>query len=68
MEWIWGFILMTNEDKQDCLTILNEMKAMCVKFDYSNSTTAEFVYDMDMSIRAIIEIIENKPIKIKKML
>lgn len=51
---------MTNEDKQDCLTILNEMKDMCVKFDYSDSTTAEFIYDMDMSIRAIIEIIENK--------
>ena len=59
---------MTNEDKEDCLTILNEMKDMCVKFDYSDPTTAEFVYDMDMSIRAIIEIIENKPLKIKKML
>lgn len=58
---------MTDEDKQDCLTILNEMKDMCVKFDYSNSTTAEFVYDIDMSIRALIEIIENKPLKIERM-
>ena len=58
---------MTNEDKEDCLTILNEMKDMCVKFDYSDPTTAEFVYDMDMSIRAIIEIIENKPLKIERM-
>lgn len=59
---------MTNEDKADCLTILNEMKDMCVKFDYSDSTTAEFVYDMDMSIRALIEIIENKPLRIERML
>lgn len=58
---------MTDADKQDCLTILNEMKDMCIKFDYSDSTTAEFVYDMDMSIRAIIEIIENKPHKIERM-
>lgn len=58
---------MTNEDKQNCLTILNEMKDMCVKFDYSDPKTAEFVYDMDMSIRAIIEIIENKPLKIERM-
>lgn len=58
---------MTDEDKQDCLTILNEMKDMCVKFNYSDSTTAEFVYDIDMSIRAIIEIIENKPHKIERM-
>lgn len=59
---------MTNEDKQDCLTILHEMKDMCIKFDYSDSTTAEFVYDIDMSIRALIEIIENKPLKIERML
>ncbi len=58
---------MTNEDKQDCLTILNEMKDMCVKFGYDDSTKAEFVYDMVMSIRVIIEIIENKPLEIKRM-
>lgn len=58
---------MTDEDKQDCLTILNEIKDMCVKFNYSDSTTAEFVYDIDMAVRAVIEIIENKPHKIERM-
>lgn len=58
---------MTDEDKRDCLTILNEMKDMCVKFDYNDSATAEFIYDIDMSIRAVIEIIENKPHKIARM-
>ena len=58
---------MNEQDKNDCLTILNELKEMLVKFDYHDSKVAEFVYELDMGIRAVIEIIENKPHKIERM-
>jgi hypothetical protein len=32
VEWIWGVILMTNEDKQDCLILLTTMKEICAAF------------------------------------
>lgn len=58
---------MNEQDKNDCLTILNELKEICVKFDYHDSKVAEFVYELDTGIRAVIEIIENKPLKIERM-
>jgi hypothetical protein len=67
VEWIWGVILMTNEDKEDCLTILKDIKDMCIKCDYHDAKTAELIHDIDMSVRAVIEIIENKPIQIERM-
>ena len=59
---------MTNEDKEDCLTLLKDIKDMCVKFDYYDAKTAELIHDIDMGVRAVIEIIENKPLEIKRML
>jgi hypothetical protein len=67
VEWIRGVILMTNEDKEDCLAILKDIKDMCIKCDYHDAKTAELIHDIDMSVRAVIEIIENKPLKIERM-
>jgi hypothetical protein len=71
VEWIWGVILMTNEDKEDCLTLLNQMKEFIVYFKSTKSmkdpTTVSFVYAMDQSINVLIEIVENKPLEIKRM-
>jgi hypothetical protein len=67
VEWIWRVILMTSEDKEDCLAILKDIKDMCIKCDYHDAKTAELIHDIDMSVRAVIEIIENKPLKIERM-
>jgi len=58
---------MTSEDKEDCLAILKDIKDMYIKCDYHDAKTAELIHDIDMSVRAVIEIIENKPLKIERM-
>ena len=62
---------MTNEDKQDCLVLLNQMKEFITYFKSTKSmkdpTTVSFVYAMDQSINVLIEIVENKPLEIKSM-
>lgn len=62
---------MTNEDKQDCLVLLNQMKEFITYFKNTKSmkdpTTVSFVYAMDQSINVLIEIVENKPLEIKSM-
>jgi hypothetical protein len=71
VEWIRGVILMTNEDKEDCLTLLNQMKEFIVYFKSTKSmkdpTTVSFVYAMDQSTDVLVEIIENKPLDIERM-
>jgi hypothetical protein len=78
VEWIWGVILMTNEDKEDCLELLMIMKETCAVFLKQNKGNCEhlrtndvittgFARSMDMSIDVLIEIIENKPLEIKRM-
>jgi hypothetical protein len=70
VEWIWGVILMTNEDKADCLTLLKEMKELCrvfAKHKVDDPAMASFIYAVDQSADVLIEIIENKPLEIKRM-
>jgi len=70
VEWIWGFILMINEDKEDCLTLLKEMKELCrvfAKHKVDDPAMASFIYAVDQSTDVLIEIIENKPLEIKRM-
>lgn len=62
---------MTNEDKEDCLTLLKEMKILCFELSRSNKESIsfdEFVHAIDQSTNVLIEIIENKPLKIERML
>ena len=61
---------MTNEDKEDCLTLLKEMKILCIELSRSNKDSVsfdEFIYAIGQSTDVLIEIIENKPLKIKRM-
>jgi hypothetical protein len=70
VEWIWGVILMTNEDKADCLTLLKEMKELCrvfAKHKVDDPAMASFIYAVNQSTDVLIEIIENKPLEIKRM-
>jgi hypothetical protein len=61
---------MTNEDKKDIKTIAEEVKNMVIKFDlkYDQSAVAELLYDVDMSMRAILEIINGPTGGIEKMI
>lgn len=64
---------MTNEDKQDCLTLLKEIKEACNVLiknkDKANDTDIQsFAYAIGQSTDVLIEIIENKPLKIERML
>jgi hypothetical protein len=60
---------MTTEDKNDIKTIAEEVKNMVIKFDleYDQSAVAELLYDVDMSMRAILEIINGPTGGIEKM-
>ena len=61
---------MTNEDKKDCLTLLKEMKELCGVFSkhkVDDRAIISFVHAMDKSTDVLIEIIENKPLKIERM-
>ena len=61
---------MTNEDKADCLTLLKEMKELCrvfAKHKVDDPAMASFIYAVNQSTDVLIEIIENKPIEIKRM-
>ena len=63
---------MTNEDKEDCLALLKEMREACnvlIKHkDKANDTDIQsFAYAIDQSVDVLVEIIENKPLKIEKM-
>ena len=63
---------MTNEDKQDCLTLLKEIKDACNALiknkDKANDTDIQsLAYAIGQSTDVLIEIIENKPLEIKRM-
>jgi hypothetical protein len=60
---------MTTEDKNDIKTIAEEVKNMVIKFDleYDQSAVAELLYDVDMSMRAILEIINGPTGGIEKI-
>lgn len=59
---------LTEEDIKDLVSILNEQKQMCIKFDYQDEKTAQFVYDVDCMARAMLEIIEKPVHKIERMI
>jgi len=63
---------MTNEDKEACLTVLKTMKETCTVFakcrEADDPIIAAFIYGMNESTDVLIEIIENKPLKIERML
>lgn len=60
---------LTTEDIQDIKTIVQEVKDMTIKFDlnYDQSAIAELLYDVDMAMRAILEIINGPSGTIEKL-
>ena len=54
---------LNNQDREDVKTIAEEVQNMVIKFDlnYDKSAVAELLYEIDMGMRAILEII-NGPI------
>jgi len=59
---------LTQEDVEDIKSIAVEIQQLAVGFDYHDSKVAEFAYDVDMSMRAILEIINGPTGKVERMI
>ncbi len=59
---------LTEEDIQDIKTIAVEIQHLVVKFDYHDSKVSELCYDVDMSMRAILEIINGPSGTVERMI
>ena len=59
---------LTEEDIQDIKTIAEEVKSMAIKAEYRDGKFAEFAYDVDMSMRTILEIISGPSGTIERMI
>ena len=58
---------MTEKDIQDIKTIVIDVQEIAFKAEYHNSQFAEFAYDIDMNMRAILEIINGPTGGIEKL-
>jgi hypothetical protein len=58
---------LTDEDINDIKTIAEEVKSMAIKAEYRDGKFAEFAYDVDMSMRAILEIINGPNGTVERM-
>jgi hypothetical protein len=58
---------LTEEDIQDIKTIVIDVQEIASKAEYHNSQFAEFAYDVDMSMRVILEIINGPSGGIEKI-
>ena len=58
------------EDINDIKSIVEEVKNMAIKFDlsYDQGSVAELLYDVDMSMRAILEIINGPSGTVERMI
>lgn len=61
---------MTPQDIEDIKTIAQEVKNMTIKFDlsYNQSAVEELLYDVDMSMRAILEILNGPSGTVERMI
>jgi hypothetical protein len=59
---------LTQEDINDIKTIVIDVQEIASKADYHNSEFAEFAYDVDMNMRAILEIINGPTGKVERMI
>jgi hypothetical protein len=62
--------MLTKEDIDDIKIIVQEVQRMTIDFDlsYDQGYVAEFLYDIDMSMRAILEIINGPTGIVEKMI
>jgi hypothetical protein len=58
------------EDTNDIKAIAEEVIAMTIKFDltYDQGSVAELLYDVDMSMRAILEIVNGPSGTVERMI
>jgi hypothetical protein len=56
---------LTNQDIKNIKYIAEKTLHMAIKADYHNGKFAEFAYDVDVAMRAIIEIIEQPKLEKK---
>jgi len=59
---------LTKEDIEDIKSIVVEVQQLAVGFDYHDSKVAELCYHVDMSMRAILEIINGPTGKVERMI
>ena len=61
---------LNQQDLNDIKVITQEVKDMTIKFDlnYDQSAVAELLYDVDMSMRAILEIINGSSGTVERMI
>ena len=59
---------LTQEDINDIKTIVIDVQEIASKADYHNSEFAEFAYDVDMNMRAILEIINGPSGTVERMI
>jgi len=60
-------MILNDEDINDIKTIAEEVKSMAIKAEYRDGKFAEFAYDVDMSMRVILEIINGPSGGIEKI-
>jgi len=62
--------MLTQEDINDIKTIAVEVKRMTINFDlsYDQGYVAELLHDVDMSMRAILEIINGPSGTVERMI
>lgn len=58
---------LSEEDINDIKTIVEEVQQRALHFDYKDEKTSQFCYDVDMSMRAILEIINGPSGRIEKL-
>lgn len=59
---------MTQEDVDDIKAIALDIQQMASKANYTDNTFAEFTYDVDQAMKAILEIIEKPKFSIIKVI
>ena len=59
---------LTNEDINDIKVIAEEIQQIALKFDYADEKTAQLCYDVDMSMRVILEIINGPNGTVERMI
>jgi hypothetical protein len=60
--------MLTKEDIDDIKVIAEEIQQIAIKFDYHDEKVANLCYDIDMSMRAILEIINGPSGTVERMI
>lgn len=65
-----GMSQLNDEDIADIKTVVEEVQKMAINFDlsYDQGSVAELLYDVDMSMRAILEIINGPTGTVERMI